>query len=321
MAELPEKLVVESSSAGIAGKAITLRIIERRRARKAATAAVHAKNELPKNYRLLLKLIRGHQLTDVKETATNLILGLHDGLQETHDVIIEEFLLLKEELLETVVFFQKYGSELSEEQIREYYKFLENNKTTLKQISEYVNGVVKAARGQSTPLFGEMDRKLEQYELGGVVNIVRPFFEWFEERSLAKKTFKIEGRIKKLEERRARTMADIHEILKLNKEFSQDFRKIITDMFIFTYILVKYGLRGAKTIEEQASPQYYNIPATYVKDFSKKIYDLLESEHYALSSIEKSVNYLYNLMGKAERSLEEALARAKRSGRELAKAA
>jgi len=313
MADTPEKLTIESSAQGILGKAITLRIIEKIRTRRAATAAVHNKNALPQYYRLLLKLIKNHSFTDVRETANKMMIGMHDGLQETHNVIIEEFLLLKEELLETIVFFRKYGGELNQEQLKLYNEFLEVNKNTLKQTNEYVNGIVSAARGHPTPLFGDIDRQVEAYVIKGELFPIRRYFEWFRERSLAKTTFKIEARMKKLEQRKKRSPSDIHQILKLNKEFSQKFEAIMKDMAIFTYIIVSYGLKGAVRIQEAASTAEYNLPPGYKEDFSDKMRVILDSEYAALKSIQKSINQLYDLIGKAERSLEEAKARVKKA--------
>ena len=216
MAEGTNNLTIDYSGQGIIGKAETLRFIQRRTARKEASKAVHEKNAIHHNYRLLLKLIKNHEINLVRERASEIVAGLREGLQETHDVKTEEFILLKEELLETIVFFQKHGALLDSDQIRIYKEFLDSIRATLKQCYEYVNGVVRGTKGGVTPLFGQIDRQLESYELGGLIAVLRPYFEWFKERSLVNATYRVEKRLTKAE-RKARRPEDIREILKLNK--------------------------------------------------------------------------------------------------------
>src|SRR3989344_1497782 len=208
MAEGTNNLTIDYSGQGIIGKAETLRFIQRRTARKEASKAVHEKNAIHHNYRLLLKLIKNHEINLVRERASEIVAGLREGLQETHDVKTEEFILLKEELLETIVFFQKHGALLDSDQIRIYKEFLDSIRATLKQCYEYVNGVVRGTKGGVTPLFGQIDRQLESYELGGLIAVLRPYFEWFKERSLVNATYRVEKRLTKAE-RKARRPEDI----------------------------------------------------------------------------------------------------------------
>ncbi len=310
MAENTQDLTIDYSPQGIIGKSETLRILQKRFARKEAVHAVHEKNALPGLFHALEKAITTHEINAAREKQAEILREVFDGLQNTHHAKTRLMILAKEHLLEKLTFYQKHGSELSFEQIKSDREFLDNLRTTVNQIFEYVNGIQRATKGEITPLFGKIDREVEKYEARMFFSFLKPMFEWFSERSAVRAAYKVERKIIGIEGKRTLTGSDIHEMLKLDKEFSYDFKRVITDLYIFSFIFVKYGRKSAELVRKAVAE--INLPKSHESEFSGKIYKLFESVRGSLQSEEKSVNYLFDLLGKTLKHIENAEANAKK---------
>ncbi len=322
MAETAVKVGLEYSEHGIIGKAVIIRILARRKTRREAAGSVHAKNNILRLYHIILKLIREHRLEEVLSRSKEFIHTMQFGLQETYDVLMETMILLKEELLQSIVFMRKQGSNLNDEQLKMYQRYLEEIKGALHVADRYYEGTFRATMGQSTPVFGDIDRQLESYELRGVFNILRPLLETFSERRTAGAMYKVEARLMKTEGKKIDTNPkqeekQAHELLLEEKKFVEDLMKVVNDMFTFVYIIIKNSYKLSVEINSASDPAMgrYDLPLDY-KRLAIPMKELLKEEQGALHSIHESLDYLFDLVNKAERSLQESLVRVVHSERE-----
>jgi hypothetical protein len=298
---------LEYYSEGVLGRtAATLRFIHALETRRAAKHAVAFKNAIEELKPVLDALIAEHRLERVRETAQEIINALGDGLQNTYNVMFAEMLLLKEELLEAVLFLKKWGGGMTENEVALYGKFIEETSETLKLFDGYINELIAACQEKEIS-YAPLGRQAEAYSIKGIVNIVRPFLEGWSMRSLTKATFKLEQRLKNKEERSKESGKDVSQILQMEKAFNQDVRELLTKMSIFTLILIRDGHHSANQIVKATEEGHWDLPAAF-SDFGWAMINITDDEVNALKSLKKSVNQLQNVAKKAE----EALATARR---------
>lgn len=284
VAQPPTKeLRIHSYPLGLKEKAITVRFLERRHARKAAVGAVHEKNNLPRMYLEIKRLIGIHDIPKVREHATDIIEGTHTGLQETYDTIFAEFLLMQEELREDYSFMDKHGAELSYEELETYAKYLGELKGLMGDFRKYIDELIESIKNEEVKI-GLLNIKEHEYQLKGAFALLRPFVEWFSIRSITKATFKLEKKVLGLEEGKSLRKGEVHELLKDRKILTRDMNEIVTKMCIYLLIMIRTAYEASNLIQNASAKGQWLLPESY-KDFAIELGNLLNDEIDALKSL------------------------------------
>ncbi|MEK6886922.1 MAG: hypothetical protein AABW88_03750 [Nanoarchaeota archaeon] len=303
---------IHSYPEGVLGKKVEVRFYEKIKARRSATHAVKEKNAIVREIVTIFRDIKEHKINDVREDTNKAIRTIADGLQHCYNVEFEKDLLAKMDFEDIIAIMNRHGQELDKDQLR----FLLKEVADIKQVlahdeRKYLDELVASIEGKEL-VEGALNRALIGYKVKGLFSPLRPMLEWWAERTLAKEPFKLEARLEKLRARKnGFTMGDIHELLKIEKKFAQNFEKLSRDMSIFSLMLIRTAHQIADEIAEASSEKRYDLPSA-MEALSSEIFALLDEEHTALKSLNKARLQLTDLAEKAEESIERALQKEKK---------
>jgi hypothetical protein len=303
---------------GIIGRdADTLRFLQQRRARKAAGHAVKAKNTSLQDRKILLAYIRNHKIDLVRGTAENLLAVTHDGLQSIFDDLFGIATVLKQDLELAQKFFKSNGAQMSLNDLELAEKFMAQRRLILEAIRKYVDELLAAMNGKEIAE-GALNIELLKYNTSSFFHPVKNFFEWWNMRSATRNVFKIEDRMKHIEEKSKPSENDFKHFLQYDKEYTQDLVMTLKNFSIYLLILI----RNADTVGEDLvkAAASYDVPASF-KDFGEEFVFMLNDVNSALKSLNKARLQLSDMAVNANGALDEAKKQREKTEIELRKAA
>ncbi|MBN2421123.1 hypothetical protein JXB27_02480 [Candidatus Woesearchaeota archaeon] len=321
---LPEtkKRKLEYFPLGTKGKRFAVKSFEKGQTKRKAGKVVEKKSEVISCTNKIMGQIHYHKLEDARKSSLKIIEALGDGLQNTIDVIQNECILFEEEFSTFIDFIGKQGEFMPKEELEELGKYLKViQENVFVKFNHYINDLSALVDGKK-PQIGAIYLLDKEYNVG-IKSFWRwlPAWEWFHERGEAKKTFKEEKGILKIEGKNFEKMrADARDeqayrLLKNYKDYFKDFKNLLTEMFEFKYLLILHATMAESFIEKGAAE--YNIPHTFL-GYSNEIQDLLDQEKGALKGIKESINYLYTLLGEARSKIGRAIAISEKQQKRLA---
>lgn len=289
--KLPETIVYNDPGSGLEGKNPTWK--KKSEIRKEASKTTKEKHEVNIEYEKLLLQLQNHEIIEVKNTLTNTISSVQKGLQDTYDVIFEELLLLKDKLEKDTEFIEKHAFEFDKKDLDTYrYELLLRMTTILDSLDEiYISNVIDAINHDD---FAKL--KIQTIPEEG---FFKRLSESISAMSLADKTYKEERKLSKLD----KSSRKISSIIRENKEYYNDFDKIITKILLYNLVLIRRSNETIKAVES-AVKSYDLIPA--YKSYSEELKDIMQKEVNALKSIRKSISQIKALIRKAENALDKA---------------
>lgn len=273
---------------GISGKAIISKILERRRTRKEATHNVFEKKELLEIIPKLNYNIEEHNINRAVEAIKIMYNDVTQILQNSYNALFEELMVLNEKIARDKKFLRGDATQLTINELNMYEEFLMIIEDTLERARKsYINDAEKAIAGNEVAI--------AELKTTGVY-FFRQFFtptlvEWWNTRQAVRKTFKLEGKITKLEAKKKITEKTAEEILRENKEYAQYFRWLVDRLFIHSIIAIRRGYEAARIIERAVED--INLPNAY-KLYGKRLREtiLKEDERGCLKSLYVSINQI-----------------------------
>ena len=311
--ERPGKLKLRYFPLGIGGKEFTIKVLAKRETRKSASSVVHEKNLVGRDEKDYFKFLKNHELNKIRRVVAELIRGTQIGLQETINVSEDGLLLLKEGLLALQSALKKQGEFIPKETLVEIGKYLKKiQDPSLVDFAHYCNELEFVADGKEAQMLGKIRSAYGAYKEQRSINPLKRLgvWEWLHERGEAKREFKEESKIIEIENMRfeklssAKIESESHQLIQDYKKFTEDFVELMTEMFVFKYILLHNAVMVANDIEDAIGKKRIDLPWSY-GIFSRSLNDLFSEEKNALKGIRKSVDFLYeeittttNIIGK-----------------------
>lgn len=289
---------------GLAGKGIISKLLERRLERLDAVHAFSEKNKVVHATERLKLDAKKIKITEAKIEIKDLFHAIVKGIQNSYNGLFEEMLLLKEKLERDKRFIQTDGSQLTLQDLRLYDEFLEIVSRTLEKArTKYITDAQAAAEGKEVAI-----AELETTTRYSLKRLFTPtLVEWWTSRSLAKATFRMEGKIIKLENKKTISEKTATQILKDNKIYAKDFEKLIERMLTYIIIMTRKGHESAEIIKKAVAE--YNMPPAYGiygERLQKKILSedvkkgVLLSLYTSINQLEGSISELRHEIKKAE---------------------